>query len=374
MTLADADGKWRFWIRRLSSDTAQPMVETDRAITPFWSPDSQYIGFFASDGKLRKIAAAGGEHAEAVSAAPWAIYGGTWNREGLIVFSSGRLGLYLISASGGTPVKVPISEKDQADYRWTSFLPDDKHVLVTSNNGSGGILAVSLATGQVQPVLPAENSPAQYVEPGYVLFLRGGVLLAQPFDAHSLRVTGSAQSIAESVSSSTSFSVSDNGLLLYQRASQAQLTWLDEEGKKLSTVGDPGYLSSPYLSPDGRYAMVTMVPPGQRNQKLWLYDLNRGTSSPFTFGEGDDLYPAWSPDSQQVAFASTRGGGQEDIYVKPVGGGSSEQLLLGDEGNHRHLGPADVRRPQALSGRPNCWHRQLRNVLPRRKMGGLRVG
>jgi Tol biopolymer transport system component len=73
--------------------------------------------------------------------------------------------------------------------------------------------------------------------------------------------------------------------------------------------------------------------PRQKNQKLWLYDLNQGTASPFTFGEGDDLYPAWSPDGQQVAFASTRGGSQEDIYVKPVGGGSSEQLVLSDEGN-----------------------------------------
>jgi eukaryotic-like serine/threonine-protein kinase len=77
---------------------------------------------------------------------------------------------------------------------------------------------------------------------------------------------------------------------------------MDSEGKKLSTVGDPGYLSAPYLSPDGRYAMVAVLPPGQKNQKLWLYDLNRGTASPFTFGEGDDAYPAWSPDSQQVAF------------------------------------------------------------------------
>ena len=114
-------------------------------------------------------------------------------------------------------------------------------------------------------------------------------MLAQPFDLRSLHATGSAQSIAESVS--FGFSAPGNGLLLFQRASQAQLTWVDPEGKKLSTVGDPGYLSSPYLSPDGRYAMVTVVPPGQKNQKLWLYDLDRGTASPFTFGDGDDLYP-----------------------------------------------------------------------------------
>ncbi len=331
LSLVDAEGKARLWMRRLSSDTAQPILDTDGAINPFWSPDSQYVGFFSIDGKVRKILATGGDRSEAVTATSWSVYGGTWGRAGTILFSSGHLGLYQVSAAGGTAVKVPIGGKGEADYRWPSFLPDGKHVLVTSNSASGGIFVVSVATGEVQPVLPGENGQAQYVEPGYILFLRGGTLLAQSFDLRSLHATGSAQSIAESVS--FGFSATGDGLLLFQRASQAQLTWVDPQGKKLSTVGDPGYLSSPYLSPDGRYAMVTMVPPGQKNQKLWLYDLDRGTASPFTFGDGDDLYPAWSPDSQRVAFCSTRGGAQEDIYVKPVGGGSSEQLLLGGEGN-----------------------------------------
>jgi eukaryotic-like serine/threonine-protein kinase len=338
MALTDADGKARFWIRSLSSDTAQPMAETEGAIYPFWSPDSRYIGFFATDGKIRKIAANGGGHAEALANIPWSVYGGTWNREGSIVFSSGHLGLYQISVSGGTAVKIAVAA-GMTDLRWPSFLPDGKHVLVTSNAVSSGIFAVSLATGEVQPVLPGENSPAQYVEPGYVLFSRGGVLLAQPFDLRSMRVTGSAQSIAELIATGTSgiggptFSASRDGLLLYQTASQAQLTWVDTNGKKLSTIGEPGYLSSPYLSPNGKYAMVTVVAPGQKNQKLWLYDLDSGTASPFTFGEGDDLFPVWSPDGKKVAFASNRGGKQQDIYIKPVGGGSSEQLILGGDGD-----------------------------------------
>jgi eukaryotic-like serine/threonine-protein kinase len=339
LAMTDADGKQRVWIRSLSSDTPQPIPDTEGAGYPFWSPDSRYIGFFAVDGKLRKIEVTGGVHSEEISTLPWAVYGGAWGRDGVIVFSAGHTGLYRAPASGGPATKIPIPENGPDNLRWPNFLPDGKHVLVTSNAGAGGIFVVTVDTGEVQTVLPAENSPVQYAEPGYLLFSRGGTLVAQPFDADNLRVSGSAHSIAESVSPGASgvggptFSVSHDGLLLYQTASQAQLAWMDENGKKLASIGEPGFLSSPYLSPDGKYAMVTVVPPGQKNQKLWLYDLSSGTAHPFTFSEGDDLYPVWSPDGKQVAFASNRNGNQQDIYVKPVGGGSSEQLLLGGEGD-----------------------------------------
>ncbi len=225
----------------------------------------RYIGFFATDGKLRKIALNGGGHAEAIGTVPWTVYGGTWGREGKIVFSSGHLGLFQISASGGTAAKIPVPENGSASFRWPSFLPDGKHVLVTSTAASGGIFVVDPATGELQPVLPGENGPAQYVEPGYLLFSRGGVLMAQPFDLRSMRATGNSQSVAESVSTGTSgigastFAASRDGLLLYQSAFQSQLTWVDNDGKKLSTVGEPGYLSQPVLSPNGKYAMVTVV-------------------------------------------------------------------------------------------------------------------
>jgi hypothetical protein len=185
----------------------------------------------------------------------------------------------------------------------------------------------------MQPVLPSESSPAQYAEPGYVLFLHGDSLMAQPFDAKTLRVSGTAQRIAESVfNGSTSFSTTSSGLLLYQHSFQTQLTWIDPAGNKLSTLGAPGYVSNPYLSPDGKYAVATVTDPRQNQAKLWLYDISSGTAGPFTFGAGDDQYPAWSPDSQQIAFTSRRAG-KEEIYVKPVGGGSREQLLLSLEGS-----------------------------------------
>jgi eukaryotic-like serine/threonine-protein kinase len=328
MTLADAQGKTKLWVRQLSSDTALPLDGTEGGINPFWSPDSRFVAFFAVDGKLRRIPAGGGQ-ADAVCDA-WQIYGGTWGRDDVIVFSTGTKGLFQVPAAGGTPVRIPTPEKE-SDYRQPQFLPDGKHVLVTANSAEG-IFVVARDTGGVQSVLPNE-SLAQYAEPGYLLFLHGSTLMAQPFDVRTLRLSGTAHPMAEPVySGSMSFSSTAGGLLLYQRASQTQLVWMDPGGNKLSNLGNPGYVSAPYLSPDGNYAMVVVTDPRQGKQKLWLYDLNRGTSSPFTFGEGNDQYPAWSPDSRQVAFSSTRHG-KEEVYVKSVAGGSDEQLLLSAEGS-----------------------------------------
>jgi dipeptidyl aminopeptidase/acylaminoacyl peptidase len=207
-------------------------------------------------------------------------------------------------------------------------------MLVLSNGAGGGIFGLSLEGGPVQSVPPQENSAARYADPGYILFARRGNLLAQPFDARSLQTTGGAITVAESAEPGPlSFSAAQGGVLLHVQTSKSQLTWVDREGNRLSTAGEPGYLSAPYISPDGKYAMASVTDPQVQRQKLWLFDFQRGTANPFTFGEGNDAYPAWSPDGQQVAFASTRENGQEDVFLKPVSGGSGEQPLLTQAGD-----------------------------------------
>jgi len=330
MVLADAEGKSRLWLRRLDQDTAQPLSGTDGAMQPFWSPDSRFVGFFTFENKLKKIAVGDGTVETICDVVTLAFYGGTWNRDGVIVFSWGRKGLYRVSSSGGTPAKIPV----EGDYRWPSFLPDGRHLLVLSNSVGAGIFAIALEGGPGQSVLPQDNSPARYVDPGYILFARRGNLLAQPFDLRSLQTTGSAVTVAASAEPGAfSFSATRGGLLLHMQASKTQLTWVDRDGNRLSTVGEPGYLSSPYLSPDGKYAMAAVTDHQQQTQKLWLFDFHRGTANPFTFGPGNDAWPVWSPDGQQVAFCSMRENGQEDVFLKPVSGGGGEQPLLMQKGD-----------------------------------------
>ena len=128
----------------------------------------------------------------------WTVSGGSWSNTGVIVFSSNSKGLYRVAAAGGSPMQIPRPEKGAMDYRFPSFLPDGQHFLVTSNT-VGGIFVASAETGELRSVLPDESGLAQYAEPGYILFLHGDSLMAQPFDAKTFRVSGVAQRIAESV-------------------------------------------------------------------------------------------------------------------------------------------------------------------------------
>src|SRR5262249_9042465 len=156
------------------------------------------------------------------------------------------------------------------------------HLLAVST-ANNSVDVISLDTGDTQTILAGEQSPAKFAEPGYLLFMHGDSLLAQPFEPKTLRTTGPAQHIAEGVfNGPNSFSTSSSGLLLYQRSLPAQLMWLEADGSKVSTLGSPNFVSSPYVSPDGKYVLASVNDSRQNRLKLWLYDVASGTSNPFT--------------------------------------------------------------------------------------------
>ncbi len=329
-----SDGKTHLWLRRMNSTSAQPLEGTEGADAPFWSPDSRYIGFFAN-GRLQKIPGIGGT-AVALCSAP-DIRGASWGSKGTIVYSPGRYtGLYKVSEDGGTPVAITKIEGRARTDRMPYFLPDGKHLLFYSKSlesrDKDGIYSLGVASGKMALVL-REDSAAIYVRPGLLIFVRQGNLMAQPFDAGALKLSGEAVPIANGVQFSAlrysgNYSFSDTGLMVYQPGVPGniyQLTWFDSEGHKISTVGKPGALRDVALSPKEDKAAVVINEGGQQN--IWIYDLARQVASRFTFGNGPDFLPVWSPDGNSIVYRSDSES-LGNLYEKSLTGDAVAKLLL----------------------------------------------
>jgi Tol biopolymer transport system component len=323
------------WVRSLDTLEVRPLTGTDGANFPFWSPDSKSIAFF-TPGKLRKIDVSGGPPQTLCDAT--AGEGGTWNRDGVIVFAPNGTGaLFRVSSAGGqpTPVTTLSTAGKETSHRWPYFLPDGRHFLFLSQP-SNVVYAGALDSPDLTRVVNAD-SRALYA-PGYLLFLREDTLVAQPFDARRLETTGEAVPIAEDVrvnatNGRAAFTVSESGVLVYRTGSisePAALTWFDRAGKVLGMVGQAKDYRGLDLSPDGRRIAVHLhesVSGGAGGGGLWIIDLTRGTESRFTLTSSHDASPHWSPDGSRIVFGSTEGT-SSDLYVKPAGGATPAEVLL----------------------------------------------
>ncbi|MDA2930745.1 protein kinase [Acidobacteria bacterium AH-259-O06] len=342
-----ADSPNLLWVRSLDSLTARSLPGTEGALYPFWSPDSRFIGFF-SRGKLKKVPLSGGPP-QTLCDAP-AGRGGSWNRDGTIVFNPHWADpLQYVSAAGGEA--KPLTELDESRgetaHRWPGFLPDGRHffyLALSSQPENRGIYLASLDSKETKRLLSATLNAA-YAEPGYLLFMRESTLMAQPFDKQGLELTGEAFPLAQNVdrtehtyTTAASFSVSENGVLTYRSGSSLsrnQLVWFDREGKRLGPVGEPADYSNHALSPDGKRVAVGLRDPETQTRDIWLFDLARATSSRLTFDPADDLNPVWSPDGTRIAFTSDRKG-PRDIYQKMASGTGQDELVL-ESGEQKSL-------------------------------------
>jgi serine/threonine protein kinase/Tol biopolymer transport system component len=339
LVASSADGKRLIWVRRMDGFAVQPLAGTDEAICPFWSPDSRFIGFFA-DHKLKKIPATGGT-VQTICDAPDG-RGASWSVNDVIVFAPAPFGgLSRISAAGGTP--TPLTKQDQpgATDRLPWFLPGGKRLLYFSGSTTSDkekqsvINGMDLETGRVTPIVK-EVSEGRYAEPGYLLFMRDGNLMAQRMDPATFKTTGEAVPIAEHVRFtgprwSGNFSASATGQLVFQEGSlgrRSQLTWFDMDGKDLGKVGEPANFAAFSLSPDVTRAAIT-IGGNASTPEIWLYDLSRGVSSRFTFGGPGEFFPVWSPDGRQVAFGEIGTG----IFVKAADGTTEAKALWASKTN-----------------------------------------
>jgi Tol biopolymer transport system component len=330
--LATSDGKRFLYVRPIDSVTAHRLNGTDDAYMPFWSPDSRYLGFF-TDNKLKKIEVSGGPALTLCEARLAA--GGSWNRDGVIIFGLDTHGLQRVSAAGGSPtlaLKLDDSRKEVVQA-YPSFLPDGRHFLYQSWNGRGEettIFVASLDGGERKPLVK-NDSNAAYVAPGYLLFARNTTLMAQSFDAAKLQLSGEPVPVVEQVafnvaSGYSNFSVSENGTLVYWNGSplSRQLVWFDRVGKQLNVVGPPGEYNDVVLSPDEKRAALQRD--DNTNSDIWMMDLERGVPGRFTFSAELDDDPVWSPDGSSIVFNAARGG-VRGLYRKASSGAGNEELL-----------------------------------------------
>jgi serine/threonine protein kinase/Tol biopolymer transport system component len=330
---------WQLWVRPISGLVAQPVPGTDdinpSPFHPFWSADSRFIAF-AANGKLFKVGIDGGPRQALCDIAG---VSGTWSQDNVILFDNNGA-IYRVPSGGGvsTAIRTPDKSKNEAAFRFPSFLPDGRHFLYVAFNTESGRTEVrvgSLDSKDDKMLFPAASA-VMYSPPGYLLFLRGTTLMAQPFDARRLALTGDVIPVAEQVPSppgggaigAGAFSVANNGTLVYRSVSAApptELTWFDRSGKKIDVAPAIGNYINPNLSPDETRVAVEKIEGSVRD--IYLIDLVRGTSSRFTFDASIHQYPVFSPDGRQILFVSDRDG-TIALYIKQASGVGDEKLLL----------------------------------------------
>jgi Tol biopolymer transport system component len=309
----DASGRRSVWLRSMDRGTTRALPGTNDAVGVFWRPDGEVLGFTTNNGDLKKVALEGGE----VETIATRTTGASWNRDDVILVLPPLKGFPVarITASGGEPVVVLRPESIGADViNFPSFLPDGKHFLFLARGGEvekrrqSGIWIGSLDTSERPRFLIPTRSVthALYVQPGFLLFAREGVLRAQRFDVKSLQPNGDALSIApvQSFLWSTHFTASDSGLLVYQPAGSAQLSRLElrrRDGTVARTFGNPAVYCCPRFSPDGRQVAVDLSD-DRAVGDIWLFRTEDGGGSRFSFDRLNESTPVWSASGDEVAY------------------------------------------------------------------------
>jgi eukaryotic-like serine/threonine-protein kinase len=339
--VANGDGGPQLWLRRLDDVAAQPLAGTTGASYPFWAPDGRAVAFFA-DAKLKRINLSGGAP-QIVADAPQG-RGGAWNDDDLIVFAPGGLGtLVSVAANGGAPMPLTRVSEGESGHRWPQFLPDGRILFFVSSGqvDKQGVYVAALDGREPVRVLPADTA-AQYAEPGYLLRVSQGALIAQSFDATGARVTGEPIAVAQGVGQDdgtwrSAFSVSPTGILAHRTGAPAgrRLVWVSRTGAVQSSLALPDQgaqaPANPALAPDAKRVAIQRVVQG--NIDIWLMDVARGVATRFTFDTANDARPVWSPDGIRVVFASSRSKGVQDLFEKPASGATDEQLFLATPDN-----------------------------------------
>ena len=320
------------YIKRSDQLEAQPMGGTGGARNPFFSPRGQWIAFYDEDDrKLKKVSIGGGEP---VTIADVDFQGGAaWAPDDTIVFAS-TYGLMRVSASGGSP--QPLTKGPAGQQLWPTLLPGGHVVLFTSVPTRGTfddaeVIAIRLPGGAPKTVLTSAYY-AHYAPTGHLIFVQGDSVLAVPFDADALEVTGPVVTLLKDVWISSwigyaDFAFSDTGTLVYvsggPHPTRATLVSVDRKGRESPVIDDPRAYRAPRVSLDGRKVAVTLV---DQQVDVWTYDLAQKTLNRLTDSPSWDAYSLWQPGNRWIAFSSMRDG-LARIYRQNLRNGTVEKLI-----------------------------------------------
>jgi Tol biopolymer transport system component len=332
---AGFDQKRRIYVRSLDQLQATVLSGTENARDPFFSPDGQWIGFFA-DGKLKKISVQGGAAVTLCNAGDER--GESWGEDGTIVFANDNSSaLSKVSSAGGTPQPLSTLQAGEVTQRWPQVLPGSKAVLFTSNtvhnnNEDADIVVYSMASGQRKTVQRG-GYYARYLPSGHVVYMHDGTLFAVPFDLKRLEVTGQPAPILEGVVTTpvggAQFSFTETGNLVYVAGGSGlqgvSIFWMDSEGKFTPLRETPGDYRNPAFSPDGKRLAVE-INDGKRSD-IWLYEWERDTLTRLTFAGESNGYPVWTPDGQRIAYSSQEKVGVDNLWwIRADGAGDAQRL------------------------------------------------
>ena len=322
------------FVREIGSVKPKQIEETEGASYPFWSPDSRSIGF-AAKGRLKRVDVSGRPQRDICSATN-VFNGGTWNNEGVIVFSEWPV-LRRVSAEGGESIIISTLDESRKELLHFSpqFLPDGHNFLYVAKSGTGSDIYLGSLDSSKRMQLLAGASMAVYAEPGYLLFQRERTLFARPFNAEKLTLSGESVGIADDlligVYESAFFGASQNGLLIYRSAevqTGSQFVWFDRTGKQLGFAGDPAFYQGAFdLSLDENQIAAGRYNPVTKSTDIWLIECTRNVGIPLTSDPSYHSSPVWSPEGSRIAFSSNRKGNQ-DIFVKNANGIGEETALV----------------------------------------------
>ncbi len=329
----------QLYLRAMDSLEAEPIGGTEGAEDPFFSPDGQWVGFWAR-GQLKKVSISGG--ATLTLADGRNSRGTSWGPNETIVFAPiAREGLWQVSAAGGAPQELTTLKEGETSHRWPQLLPDGKTVLFTvgigGSYGDAHIAVQRLEEGEHR-VLIRGGTFARHVPTGHLVFYRAGTMMAVLFDPVRLEVTGMPAPVLEGIQSSPNnrgvghFSLSHLGTLVYvpggaSEGGSSSLVWVDREGAVEPLGAPPHAYRGPRLSPDGQRLAVEIA---GTKRDIWVYDIARQTLTRLTF-EGENQQPQWTPDGKRVTWRSIRDGVPGNLFWKLADGTGAVERLTTSE-------------------------------------------